>query len=88
MTSKRPAENSELSEEKRQRVDESLNMDNNLQTTAGPVLTISSALIESNVSRVAEEVKFHKGGHCDGCAYSHNNYYYSDLASYQNLDAM
>lgn len=55
MTSKRPADNNEESEEKRQRVDGGLNMDSNFQTTSGP------ALIESNVSRVAEEVIFDKG---------------------------
>ena len=56
MPPKRAAENNRESEEKRQRVDDSLNVENNLQNTADPALTISPALIETLVSRVADEV--------------------------------
>ena len=56
MPPKRAADNNRESEEKRQRVDDSLNVENNLQNTADPALTISPALIETLVSRVADEV--------------------------------
>ena len=56
MPPKQPADNKKELEEKRQRVDESLKMDNNLQTTADPAMTISPALIETLVSRVADVV--------------------------------
>lgn len=54
MPPKRAADNNR--EEKRQRVNDSLNVENNLQNTADPALTISPALIETLVSRVADEV--------------------------------
>ena len=47
MPPKRPAETNKEAEEERQRVDESLNTENDLQTTAGPALTIPPALIET-----------------------------------------
>ena len=56
MPPKRSAENNKESEEKWQWVDESLYMDNNLQTTGDPALRISPALIETLVSRVVDEV--------------------------------
>lgn len=56
MPPKRPAETNKEAEEKWQRVDESLNTESDLQTTAGPALTIPPALIETLVSRVADEV--------------------------------
>ena len=55
MPPKRPAETTKESEEKRQCEDES-NMDSVIQTAAGPALTIRPALIETLVSRVADEV--------------------------------
>lgn len=55
MPPKRPAETTKESEEKRQRADES-NMDSVIQTAAGLALTIPPDLIETLVSRVADEV--------------------------------
>ena len=56
MPPQRPAETTKESEEKRQLVDESFNTNSDHQNPAGPAFTIPPALIETLVSRVADEI--------------------------------